>query len=581
MNRLSVEIFNPDPPRLVPDTEKITNALKNNVLHPIDLLVRETIQNSIDAAARPNERAKDVRVEFKRGDFDIDGFTGCMDRECGNQLKKYLSRHKKPSRYFAIRDSNCVGLTGDPRDRKSNVYKLIYGFLDGKGSAASDGFQGGSFGVGKTVFLRFGIGFVIYYSRTADGTSRLSMFYCRNGRGDMIFPDMPYQLAWWGQVANGSRAAFPIEDEDFIERFLSVFGLTPYRERETGATIVIPFFDESVPNEESPGFKPWEKGFDEYLRYSVLKWYAPRYRADLKSRANETGEDFRSYRWGPYLRCAFPDGEPVSEATISKSEHQLFGLIRDLYDVAVGERAESYRFNRIEVTSSDYPRYDVYFDDTTIGWFAVTKINYASGDFADALPLLNALAPEGEIKDRKGFALYCRRPGMVMTYDDGWDKVFSGAQAEPGEFYIGIFAVNSNCNVYADHGLGKLLGPLDMLFRETENTDHYGWPTTAVSRKIGLIKKIVNNLRRDVADLFGESEALPETTPKGDIARGLGCVFQEGRDGFGGSQLFPEGNGGIDEESPRSEGTGTRRKRTARANFQRNGWVFSVLRLAA
>jgi len=136
-----------------------------------------------------------------------------------------------------------------------------------------------------------------------------------------------------------------------------------------------------------------------------------------------------------------------------------------------------------------------------------------------------------------------------------------------------VFAVNSGCKVYVDREWTKEIGPLDLLFRETENTDHYGWTPNAVSHQIGLIKKIINNLRKEVTDLFGEDEVLPETTPKGDIARGLGCVFQQGRDGFGGTQLFPEGNGGIDE---RTEPSGTGRNRRKQTSIVIDDPTFAV-----
>lgn len=552
MTRFDVEIFNPDPPRMVPDTARIVSALQNTTLHPLDLLVRESIQNSLDAALDDNVE-RDVRIDFERGEFDVKAFSEFLGPQCAFRLERGVSNLGLGNKFIAIRDSRCTGLTGSPKSNESNLYKLVYGFLDGKD--VDNASAGGSYGVGKTVFLHFGIGFVCYYSRTTEG-QRLALFYCKNNNKRDIFEKgfMPYQIAWWGRKdAESSHAVSPISDEHIITSFLEVFNLRPYAEGETGTTVVIPFFDEKIALGESKRFAPWLFSIDDYLRFSVLKWYVPRCRGDLKILANDRDERFRGYAWGRYLRCRFPDGKPLSllpdGGSVSVAERKIFGLIRDLYDTANGKLLPSNDIYRFEVSHRNSPANKLYFSSPTMGWFAVKKINYSAGEFSDTGAVLTALAPENSIEDRRGFVLYCRKPGMIMTYDDSWGRVLSQVKCTGAEFFVGIFVVNSSNIVYADPDKRCRLCPLDQLFRETEKSDHYGWPADASSHGLKLVNSIISSIRASVSSKFTGLEADKSSTPKGDVSRGLGGVFMTGRSGFGGRPDNPYGNGGVEDDS--------------------------------
>lgn len=577
MRSFDIEIFDPNPPRMVPDTAKIVSALQNTTLHPLDLLVRESVQNSLDAAI-DSDRKGDVRVVFGKGEFDVDRFAGFLGEESGGKLKEWLRRNKVGNNYISIRDSRCSGLTGDPKDNKSNIYKLVYGFLDGKD--AENATAGGSFGVGKTVFLHFGIGFVCYYSRTESG-HRLSLFYCKNNEKKNIFEKhyMPFQLAWWGsRESRNCNAVYPIEDEAIISKFLNIFDIAPYQDGDTGTTVIIPFFDQRVASEEKSQFTPWLASVDDYLRFSVLKWYVPRFRGDLKTLSNDDGSEFRDYNWGRYLRCMFPDRKHlslVSDDSVSVPERKIFTLIRDLYDVALGKIDPPENTHRIIVELKNSPKNNIYFHYSTIGWFAIKKINFSEGEFEGTHAVLKSLAPEGDVEDRKGFVLYCRKPGMIMSYDDSWGRVLSQASVSGSEFFIGIFVVNSDNRVFSDPGHLNLICPLDQLFRETEKSDHYGWPADATSHGMKMINSIISQLKTQVAKRFSIQEDDDKTTPKGDISRGLGSVFMSGRTGFGGSQLFAEGNGGLDVENSH-DGSGEGKKKTKKTTVKLGNPSFKI-----
>ena len=146
-------------------------ALQNESLPEIDLLVREAIQNSSDASLKVDGERFDVN--FTIGTFNPLKFNA----ELGS-LKSILDKHYPEERadYLEIRDMRTTGLTGPvrlselDRDDHGNYFKLV--FDTGKEqTASSSGEAGGSWGYGKSVYYRVGIGLVLFYSQIAINDS--------------------------------------------------------------------------------------------------------------------------------------------------------------------------------------------------------------------------------------------------------------------------------------------------------------------------------------------------------------------------------------------------------------------------
>ena len=91
-------------------------------------------------------------------------------------------------------------------------------------------------------------------------------------------------IAWWGEHADEEGSStVPIEDEEEIFRILSVFNIAPYRNNETGTTIIIPYInerallDEVYATNEDGDHKPyWSNSLSEYFDVALQRWYAPR-----------------------------------------------------------------------------------------------------------------------------------------------------------------------------------------------------------------------------------------------------------------------------------------------------------------
>ena len=159
-----------EPGRMTQSGSSLLKLIQNHKTPVLDLLVRESIQNSLDAH-KPD--AKSVMVEFLTGNFN--------SRKLGNELEGITAALSKrfPTdncQYLAVCDSDTVGLTGemDVQNVRNNNYgnllKLVYEICKPQEAEGA----GGSWGLGKTVYFRIGIGLVIHYSRIADGSGK----YC-------------------------------------------------------------------------------------------------------------------------------------------------------------------------------------------------------------------------------------------------------------------------------------------------------------------------------------------------------------------------------------------------------------------
>ena len=139
----------------------VLKMMQNNSTPALDLIVRESVQNSLDAA-RPN--ASSVIVKFIYKDFNVELLADNFEKIGAEILKRY---GKTKQKYLAIQDTNTVGLTGEiagrfkPGDKNQNLGKLVYHIMKPQDNEGS----GGSWGIGKTVYYRVGTGLVIYYSR--------------------------------------------------------------------------------------------------------------------------------------------------------------------------------------------------------------------------------------------------------------------------------------------------------------------------------------------------------------------------------------------------------------------------------
>ena len=193
-------------PYVPPFPAKGSHLLKEfaNTGTPIlDSLVREAIQNSLDAAKFVTDP---VIVNFTTGDFDKRQLFAQCDNLGDMLSEKFPSISEK---FICFQDYNTEGLTGNVVDmgdqNTGNYFKLVLDI----GNEQTEAGAGGAWGIGKSLYFRLGEkGFVIYYSRisTAKGKyeSRLIAMMVENERlADFVIPPASFGMsktgiAYWG-----------------------------------------------------------------------------------------------------------------------------------------------------------------------------------------------------------------------------------------------------------------------------------------------------------------------------------------------------------------------------------------------
>ncbi len=190
---------------------------------PIHSLIRESIQNSLDARDNSNDDPVEVSFDYKEFDafeyprfFDLkDHIEGCLKKypqdENGKKLFGPMLNHFPVSLldqrigYLRVRDKNTTGMSYNPNDPKSAFNCFI-----SEGNASKPDGAGGSFGFGKAVFWMYSpIKTVFVSSRTSDneinfvGQSKLCTHYDKEGND--LSPNGLYSTEGDGKVISNTN----------------------------------------------------------------------------------------------------------------------------------------------------------------------------------------------------------------------------------------------------------------------------------------------------------------------------------------------------------------------------------------
>lgn len=514
--------------RMTQTGSSLLRLIQNNNMPILDLLVRESIQNSLDAR---KDNSKYVEVDYLTGHFD--------SKKLSNELEKIsesLNRRFGAStyEYIAIRDTNTVGLTGvmDYKKVKDNEYgnllKLVYEICKPQEAEGA----GGSWGIGKTVYFRIGIGLVIYYSRIKDDfgkfESRLAASFVENELDPQamipIYKGMSKRgIAWWGEKI-GENVTQPITDAKYIREFLKIFGIEEYDKEETGTTIIIPYINsdnllnnnrvEYLNDQEEEIIPYWCTSLDEYLSVAVQRWYAPRL-------------NNRYYQQGAYLRTK------INNKGISlESMKPVFQVIQSLYNRAQFIDGEDI-LKDVDDKKIESIKVKKYLDDQSIGTIAFAKVSRE---------LLKMNVPDNnpepfmyfnnEIRDadvNKPTICFTRKPAMVVSYENVGPWVSNIPPSAKDEYIIGIFVLNSynkikNC---------PSTDTVEEYIRKSEMADHTSWSDWSEGN---YNPRLVNKIQTNINKIISREFMQVQETNKPKVNSGLGKMF-------GDLLLPPEGFG--------------------------------------
>ena len=485
--------------RMSESGSSLLRLIQNNDTCRLDLLVRESLQNCLDAGDKTHES---VIVEYDIREFETNRVADFFDKISSNLLVKYPGKQK----YISIRDRHTVGLTGPLRysdmenGQFGNLLKLVYEISKPQEQSGS----GGSWGLGKTVYFRIGIGLVIYYSRIKKESlfggyeSRLAVALVEDEtKEDHLLPQtgsLQRGIAWWGSQDPKNRKekhTVPVTNEREIDEFLSAFGIEKYKRDETGTTIIIPFIDseklleETIPgnfdNESEYKIPYWcQTGIQDYLRIAFQRWYAPRL-------------NNRKYQ-GQYLEIYLNEEKLTYEKMAP-----VFRLIQELYNSSPGEEGT---FNGKQVFSQSIDLRNTFVKGSSrsglINYIKVTAkdlLMEEPDNYPNPYYFINKLSSETMYNDP--IIMYTRKPGMIVSYSTTGDWTEGIPKAAIGEYIVGLFVANSqNRLVLADMNLEEYI-------RSSEKADHMAWDDWTLNGKNPqIIARIKKSVRKKIKDDF-------------------------------------------------------------------------------
>lgn len=510
---------------------KVLGDFEDKFTPLVDLLVRESIQNSTDAQKpwSPTDSKVEVRYDLKNVDNSASNslFEGIND-----ELNKRFPKDET-SQCLLIRDSGTYGLTGhlrktdvpiaDANEKKwGNLIKLVYEIREAQKNSGS----GGCWGLGKTVYFRLGIGLVLFYSRVFNNgryESRLAACMAEDETSaDAMIPEYPdgspelrrkSGIAWWGDL-DGENKTKPITDETRILSIINTYGAKPYGPKETGTTVIIPYLNTNLLLDttryqalyDSDRFntlqdldtrirkdRSWLKNLERFLKLTVQRWYYPRLNNDAYSTINcsRSLEVYINDR-----KLTYVDMMPV------------FKLQQALFNRAglQGNLPQGYTDF---ITENQY--YSSNSDSNVL--FGVKAINLNKnvanrlvGHVAYARAnseIMEMLAPNYREDPAKCFDInlngpsvvvaYSRKPGMIIWYDfDTKANSRTNLPLDDDNFILAHFALNSNAQMSSGEG------SLEDYIRATEKSNHKSWE----SDQLKIVDSIIYHVDQKVAAAF-------------------------------------------------------------------------------
>lgn len=493
----------------------LLNEIQNTHTPLLDLLVRESIQNSLDAG-RFDKEYVDVGFDLKTiSTYSLSPFFP--------EISPFISENSTFD-CLSIRDVNAEGLSGGLSKSdisKGNYGKLVCSIRNGQTKEGA----GGSWGIGKTIYFKLGIGLVIYYSSIeisrGEYEERLAAILVEDERSAsrLYKEDKNYiGIIFWGEYdesIHNDNFIRPIRNKSQIQAILESLHIKRYNPGETGTTIIVPYIDRTKLLENAKGsdeLRWFPRSVEEYLKLAIQRWYAPRL----------NNAKYRGRTRNCFLRASV-NGEGV------RLSYPFFNLISNLYN-----RDES----DTEIVSKQISLRGEFSDSSVAGILNFVLINETDlkmvppNNFYDPFTYLGKREYDGEAGN--DVILACvRKPGMIVDYfsDGFWVK--GVPKTEPGKYLVALFTAEGSTTLKTKEKT------LEDYLRSLELADHFDWKDT----DDGIASKIKRNVSKHLRDYLKSFEKHNEEgTANYTFARLLA------------SKLLPHGSA-VKKGDGREEGT--------------------------
>lgn len=492
----------------------VLSSIQNNSMSTIDLMIRESLQNSLDAGIDNIGIYRSVDVNYTIGKFTKTNLTNELEGisvDLKNKIKE------TECSFISIEDKNTVGLNGkikysDAKEKYGNFRKLVYEIA--KPQTKED--SGGSWGYGKTVYFRVGIGLVVFYTRFKENGEYVERLACTYIEDETKYNSLLHNIkrnnrgiAWFGDEQNGSP--YPIENHDYISNFLKIFDLKCYAGRETGTKIIIPFINKKELLNDINYKKEywnnncfWKDNFEETLENAILQWYAPRI----------NNKNYKEVFDKPFLKVYINN----QKIKFNDDENYFFKVISELYNLAL--------LNNYNISYNPDINHILDYDVKTVKYSKLKGQNSGSIAFCK-IPIKSfELSPYTYIgienntsNGNRPIIGFCRKPGMIVDYQisNKWaDKI---PNTPEDEILIGIFVLNSNA-------IFKDCFKLELYIRKSEMADHNAWDDVYIEEKNygKVVATICKNTKKIIQDSLKENELNKPRRIIG-ISQKLGKLF--------------------------------------------------------
>ena len=471
-------------------SDGIVNAQEDKSTPKLEALVRESIQNSLDAS----DGSDSLIVEFGYGEYD--------PVRLGDFFPEIASIiESQPNHCLYVKDSGTVGLTGDISDKKANYSGLVKKI----GQTGKDaGTLGGSWGKGKSVFYRQGIGFVIFYSRIRKDDesyeSRMNAVFANWKNLD--YNPIPEWggISIWGGERFKENDVTPVYDETAIGRMLALFGILPYTGNETGTVVIVPAVCENEllmdveEGVEHDTEKTWLTSVERCLNFYIQKWFSPRLNNHVEGK--------------PTLRCM------VNNIQVTL-KYKLFLILQSLYNDTFDLSKKNVDYLRLRNQNNSYGN---------IAWTICSE-----GDLRDTAahnPYKLCDIHSVSEKGNRPIIAYVRSPGMFLTFEE---PTFDNMPETDSESYmVAVFRLNPDEKTTVSLKSGEELS-LEQYVRSTEKSNHKGWKDISSSSD-----RFVSNIMKQIKN------KLSDQLKNGETTKVSGRRATDGR--FVAEKLFPDGS---------------------------------------
>lgn len=450
----------------------------------IDILVRESVQNSLDAGRIDFEGFTEFYfdiVEYNDSDDLINALTFLKQEEHDHVFQRLISRiERSNASAIILSDRGTTGLSGPvmhddkkwlDNDIRKNFANLVYELGQNHGAEMA----GGSFGFGKSIYYRISeAGLVMFYSRSAEG-ERLA--FCMISKEEQEASHLSTGICWWGETSiyKGNKYAIPVTDPAKIGEVLKSLKIEKIRlkENETGTSISIigprrNFLRENVNESEESEIPYNSKLLKKKFEEAVQKWYWPRMIETNIVNKSSTVKPLKFFSGGNLIPVSLQNREKGK--LLLAAENLNMGEYRNNSEI----KAEllTHRIGNVKLGTLAYQIYNF-------------NLHEVSG--------LNCIS-------------MIRAPRMVV-----YEKYI---QRSNDSFFSAVFLVKSDEKI-SRNNTDTLKISLDNAFRDSESSTHSEWNIQNISEEDNYfryyVKKAIHDSASKIEDALQSMAEKPES----------------------------------------------------------------------